>query len=211
MRTNLLLLTGALMLAACGSTQTAQDNLSAIDNQIARADIDPAITTAVQDQILVDPALVAQSNPNAVRHPERPLQAPYPPADVTGVRPAAASADPNAPIAGACGVPFRMGNDWAQRLPAAFPLYPGGQVTEAGGVDAGNCRMRVVTFTTADAPARVLDFYTQAAQRAGFDAERQEKDGDQILGGTKGEGAYYLIVSPRDGGAEVDLIVNDGR
>ena len=39
MRTPLLLLAGTLMLAACGSTETAaENNLSAIDNQIARAD-----------------------------------------------------------------------------------------------------------------------------------------------------------------------------
>lgn len=207
MRTPLLFLAGTCLLAACGSTRTAEDNLSAIDNQIAKADIDPAITTAVQDQIMVDPALVGQSNPNAVRQPERPLSAPYPP----GVQPASASVDPSAPIAGACGVPFQMGNQWAQRLPAAFPVYPGGQITEAAGADAGACRMRAVSFTTADAPARVLDFYGQAAQRAGFDAERQTRDGDQILGGTKGDDAYYLIVSPHEGGSQVDLIVSGGR
>jgi hypothetical protein len=205
----------ALILSACGGTQTAENNLSAIDNQIAQADIDPAITTPIEDQILVDPGLVGQSNPNAVRPPERPLQAPYPTGDAAprGMQQASASGDPSAPIAGACGVPFQMGNDWAQRLPAEFPLYPGATVTEAAGVNAGNCRMRVVSFTTGDNPQRVLDFYSQAAQRAGFDAERQTRDGDQVLGGTNqgSDGAYYLIVTPREHGAEADLIVNGGR
>lgn len=205
----------SLALGGCGSTQTAENNLSAIDNQIAQADIDPAITTAVEDQILVDPALVGQSNPNAVRQPERPLQAPYPTGDAAprgGVQQASVPADPSAPIAGACGVPFQMGNDWAQRLPAEFPLYPGATVTEAAGVNAGNCRMRVVSFTSADNAQRVLDFYAGAAQRAGYDADRQVRGGDQVLGGTKGsDGAYYLIVTPKEHGVEADLIVNGGR
>ena len=35
--------------------------------------------------------------------------------------------------------------------------------------------------------------------------------GDQVLGGTRGEAAYYLIVTPIQSGSDVALIVNNGR
>ena len=63
----------------------------------------------------------------------------------------------------ACGVPFQYGPEWAGRLPAEFPAYPGGRVTEAAGNDRGDCRMRVVTFTTADPHNRVLEYYRSLA------------------------------------------------
>ena len=205
------------LLSGCGGG-TAEANLAQMDNQIAAADIDPAVTSAVEDEILVDPALVQQSNPNGVRHPERPLQAPYP---VDGQAPAGSGvqqasgqlpSDPEAPIAGACGAPFQYGAAWAQRLPAEFPAYPGGRITEAAGNNGGNCRVRVVTFTTPDGFQQVLNWYAGAASRAGFSAEHQVKDGDHVLGGAnqRTDGAYYLIVTPRPEGSDVALIVNNG-
>ena len=116
------------------------------------------------------------------------------PGGQAGRRPAAAPATPSA-----CGVPFVYGNEWANRLPAEFPAYPGGRVTEAAGSDRGDCHMRVVTFTTADPYNRVLEHYRSLADRAGFSAEQQARGGDQVLGGTRGEAAYYLIVTPDPG------------
>ena len=67
------------------------------------------------------------------------------------------------------------------------------------------------TFTTGDAYDRVLDFYRGLARRAGCSAEHQVRGGDQVLGGTDGDAAYYLIVTPTRAGSEVALIVNNGR
>jgi len=217
---------GLLALAACGRGD--QNNLSEMDNSLIGNGADPALTSALEDQILVDPNLVQQAHPNAVRPPETPVQAQYP-ADGTGgnagganggarggagggqARQAAAGAGGGAPIPSACGGTFAYGNEWASRLPAEFPSYPGGRVTEAAGSDRGDCHMRVVTFTTSDPYNRVLEHYRSLADRAGFSAEQQTRGGDQVLGGTRGEAAYYLIVTPIQSGSDVALIVNNGR
>jgi hypothetical protein len=213
-------LAGLLALAACGRGD--QNNLAEMDNSLIGNGADPALTSALEDQILVDPNLVQQSHPNTARPPETPVQAQYP-ADGAGgnaagaapVRQAASAtagggaAAPETPSA--CGTAFAYGNEWANRLPAEFPAYPGGRVTEAAGSDRGDCHMRVVTFTTADPYVRVLEHYRSLADRAGFSAEQQARGGDQVLGGTRGEAAYYLIVTPIQGGSDVALIVNNGR
>ena len=212
-------LAAAVALAACGSGNAA--DLAAAE---AASDIDPALTSALEDQILTDPNLVQQAHPNAVRPPEYPVQAQYPPqaslqfASATAASAAsAASSDGPLPAeaGGRCGGAegFDYGPQWADRLPAEFPAYPDGRVTEAAGKDSGECRIRVVTFRTADPYARVLDWYRAAAARGGFSAEHQMRGGDHVLGGVneRTDGAFYLIVTPVEGGSEVALIVNNGR
>ena len=96
-------------------------------------------------------------------------------------------------------------------MPPEFPAYPGGRLSEAAGNDHGGCHMRVVSFTTADPPQRVIDRYRGLATGNGYSAEQQQRGGDQVLGGTRGESAYYLIVTPQGSGSDVSLIVNNGR
>ncbi|HEX8643081.1 MAG TPA: hypothetical protein VF702_04120 [Allosphingosinicella sp.] len=209
-------------LAACGQGSVANDVAAANE-------ADPALTAALEDPILSDPDLAQQSNRHNVRPPELPTraeypglrtasaEAPHPPG--AGARPHGGSA-PSAPAAGNCGAgrsgapaSFRYGMEWAQRLPTAFPPYPGGRVTEAAGQDSGACRVRVVTFRTSDGYQRVIDWYHQRAVAAGYSAEHQARGRDHVLGGVHQgtNGAYYLIVTPIDGGSEVALIVNNGR
>jgi hypothetical protein len=201
-------------LAACGQ--------GGIANETAASDVDPALTAALQDPILTDQNLVSQANRNNVRPPELPTRAEYPrlqkaSAEAPGAAPAAA---PGLAPAASCGaarggapVQFSYGMEWAQRLPAAFPPYPGGRVTEAAGHDAGACRVRVVTFRTADGHQRILDWYRERVVAAGYSAEHQTRGRDHVLGGVNQgtSGAYYLIVTPVQGGSEVALIVNNGR
>jgi hypothetical protein len=216
-------LAGLLALAAC--SRSPENNLAEMDNSLIGNGADPALTSALEDQILVDPNLVQQTHPNTVRPPETPVQAQYP-ADGAGGSAAAGGAgsagqtrEAAAATAGgaeratpsACGAPFVYGNEWANRLPAEFPTYPGGRVTEAAGSDRGLCHMRVVTFTPPDPYNRVLEHYRSLADRAGFSVEQQTRGGDQVLGGTRGEAAYYLIVTPTQSGSDVALIVNNGR
>ncbi len=100
---------------------------------------------------------------------------------------------------------------WARRLPPAFAVYPGSRITDAAGSEAADCRLRVVTFTTADPAQRVLNHYSDRAARAGYTAEHQRREGDHILAGTDGgESAFYLIVTPTRAGSEVALIANSG-
>ena len=204
-------------LAACGGS--SDNNLAALDNELLANGADPALTSALEDQILVDPT--SSSRPtNAVRPPESPVQAQYPAGSAAeGARRAVAGSSSDARVsftAGeptACGARFDYGAQWANRLPAEFPLYPGARVTEAAGNNTGNCRMRVVTFHTADPNDRVLAHYHALAARAGYSVEQQQRGGDRVLGGTNSrtDGAYYLIVTPAENGSDVALIVNYGR
>ena len=214
----------ALALAACGQGSEANNSLPAND-------ADPALTSALEDQILTDPTLSQQSNRHAVRPPELPTRAEYPNAGAPPVRLASADHPPRSgcgncaasapppppppPSAGGCGgaAAFNYGMEWAQRLPPAFPPYPGGRVTEAAGQDQGPCRVRVVTFRTGDPHQRVLDWYRQRAVEAGYSAEHQPRGRDHVLGGVNQgtNGAFYLIVTPIERGSEVALIVNNGR
>jgi hypothetical protein len=220
-------LAAALALAGCSGGGGSEGNLASLDNQLTN-DADPALTAALQDQIAVDPNLAQQSNRNAVRPPETPTQAPYPtdaarPAQpgqgnggAAGTKPAAQLASaPQGGGAGNCtsGASFDYNNAWAQRLPAAFPFYANGRLTEAAANNANGCSTRVVSFTTADNAQRVLGWYQDRAVQAGYTAERETREGDHILAGTSARdgGAFYLIVTPKPNGSEVALIVNNGR
>ena len=200
-------LAGLLALAACGGGG-AGNNLAAIDNELIANSVDPALTSALEDSLATDNNLNQQAHPNSARPPETPVQAQYP-ADGRPGQSGGGPAQP--PSAAACGGAFDYGPQYASRMPAEFPAYPGGRVTEAAGNDHGDCRMRVVTFTTPDPPRRVLERYRSLAARGGYSAEQRQRGGDQVLGGTRGNSAYYLIVTPAGAGAEVALIVNNGR
>ncbi|HEY0111959.1 MAG TPA: hypothetical protein VGB59_02275 [Allosphingosinicella sp.] len=234
-------LSAAVALAGCGGTK--EQNLASLENEA-----DPALASALNDQILVDPNLTAQSNKNAVRPPATPTQAHYPPPAPAGASTAATaaagakggnSASPaaatvtgasasstetqHAQLAGAAagrggtacsgGARFDYNMGWANRLPAAFPLYPGARVTEAAGNNQGDCRVRAITFTTSDGWQRVLDWYHTRAVRAGYSSEHQLRQGDHVLAGSneRDGGAFYLIVSAKGSGSEVALIANKGR
>jgi len=200
-------LAGLLALAACGQQDA---NIAALDNELMANGADPALTSALEDQILVDPNLVQQAHPNSVRPPETPVQAQYP-AGPDPTRPELRRAAGGA-SGGGCTDRLVIGPQWATRLPPQFPMLPGGRVTEAAGTDDGGCHMRVVTFTSGERFERVLDFYRGAATRAGYSADHQVRGGDHVLGGTNAttDGAYYLIVTPTGAGSEVALIVNHG-
>lgn len=193
----------ALALAAC-NRGGGEDNLADLAN-----DADPAVTSALNDQILVDENLVAQSNKNAARPSPTPAGAPYPAPGKAGGPPAA--------LAGPKGCSdarrFDYNMAWARRLAPNFPVYPGGKVNEAAANNSGGCSTRVVTFATADDWQRVLDWYHTRAVGAGYSSEHQVRDGDHILAGAndRDKGAFYLIVTPKAKGSEVALIANNGR
>ena len=199
----------ALSLAACQSS----DEVAKADARTAGSDADPAMTSALEDQILVDPALTQQSNKNAIRPAETPMQAQYPAeAGQPGAAEQARLSLMNGNGAGCGNGPFNYDMAWAKRLPADFALYPNARVTEAAGNNERGCSMRVVTFASADAPDRVLDYYRGRALNAGYSAEQQRREGDHVLAGTnpRNGGHYYLIVTPKPAGSEVALIANNG-
>jgi hypothetical protein len=226
----------ALALAACGGQKT--DQLNALDQSLAgnavnAQDVDPALAASLEDQIMVDPSLSAQSNRDAVRPPKEPMRAPIP-----GDAPAAGetgklmsapkavamdAADTPATLGAlanqqaksrgqSCGGNLGYSQGWATRLPADVPLFPRARVTEAAGSDAGGCR--AVSFTSGAALQTVIDFYYTQAVRAGFSADHRADGAEHMLGGTRARdgGAFVVMARARaGGGTEVDLLTNNGK
>jgi hypothetical protein len=162
---------------------------------LVASDVDPAVTSAINDPILTDRTLSSQSNRNAIRSVAGPAEAFYPP-----------NAD-KLPAPACAGATLVEGAAWAGRLPPEFALYPGARIVEAAGTDAASCRLRAVELVSADPWDRVLGWYQARAAGASYAVARRVRDGDQILSGRRGDQAFYLIASPRGGGSEVSLIV----
>ncbi len=199
-----------LALAGCQGSEEG----SRKGEQAAGNDADPALTSALEDQILVDPALTQQSNKNAVRPPEAPAQAQYP--AEPNVRASVAEQARKSLWDGngqGCGNgPFNYHADWAKRLPAEFAMPAGARLLEAAGHNERGCALRVVTFSVGKPSERVLDYYRNRALGAGYTAEQQRRDGDHVLAGSnpRNGGHYYLIVTPKPTGSDVALIANNG-
>jgi len=235
------LVAGLLMatagLAGCRDNPDKTE-LSPLDEGLV--DADPAIKGALQDKIMVDPTLADQSNRNAVGPGTRLIEGGVPaiPAGRAAAAAEAAAAmkagklvkAPKAlPFEGGanepktigalaaqqskikCESPLRYDRGWADRLPAAFSVYPRATVREAAGVKDSKCNLRVVNFQTAASLQGVLDYYNTLAIRAGYDTDHRVDGEDHILGGTNGDFAY-VVFARRDGGmTDVDLVASGGR
>ncbi|APW73226.1 MULTISPECIES: hypothetical protein [Sphingopyxis] len=112
---------------------------------------------------------------------------------------------------GSCDAKLTYGNQWADRLPAAFPVYPRATLREAAGVAGGQCNIRVVNFQTAASLQGVLDYYHTMAIRAGYTSDHRINGNEHMLGGTRGDLAY-VVFARRDGGmTDVDLVASGGK
>lgn len=114
----------------------------------------------------------------------------------------------------ACGGALAYDLAWAKRLPVVFDVYPDARVTRAAGSEKGDCRMRLVAFTSEADVGRILDWYHTIAIRAGYSSEHQTRGAEHILGGAneRDGGAFYLVAAPLEGGgSDVALIANNGR
>ena len=87
-----------LALMACGKHDGERD-LDTLDNELVDAGAgapnssDPAMTAALHDQIMVDPALAQHSNANSVRPPAQPYSGGVPPVTIAQSAGAAPGAD----------------------------------------------------------------------------------------------------------------------
>ena len=112
---------------------------------------------------------------------------------------------------GACDAKLTYGNVWAERLPAAFKVYPRATLREAAGIAGGKCNIRVVNFQTAAPMQIVLDYYHTLAIHNGYTSDHRVNGNEHMLGGTKGDLAYVLFMR-RDGGmTDVDLVASGGK
>jgi hypothetical protein len=112
---------------------------------------------------------------------------------------------------GGCDAKLTYGNQWAERLPAAFRVYPRATLREAAGVAGGKCNLRVVNFQTAASVQGVLNYYHTLAIRNGYTSDHRVRGNEHMLGGTKGDLAF-VVFARRDGGmTDVDLVASGGR
>ncbi len=113
---------------------------------------------------------------------------------------------------GTCDAQLSYDIAWANKMPAPFPVYPKGRVSEAAGVAGNACNIRVVSFSSANGMQQIVDYYFTRARGAGYDAEYVIRDGQHALGGVRGDDAYYITFTPRkDGGTDVDIVASGGR
>lgn len=217
-----------LALTACSDSAASEKNLSALDAELvggadAGNSVDPALMSALEDQIMVDPALASQANGDSIRPPPQSYSAAVPAGGATeggeapggeklmrAPQPAAVTQCTTCPSSSqattlgglaarqkgatkGCAANVRYSAAWAQRLPAELPLHPRANVIEAAGAD-GDCALRVVNFTVAAPVQHVLDWYYTRAMRGGYTAEHQLSDAEHILGGTrKRDDSAYVL------------------
>ena len=226
---------------AADNTTSSDDRLAAqlAQNGAATAN-DPALRAALRDQIMVDPTLIGRANADAIRPPTEPYAAEIPPDGIadTGKPPEDDRVTPAPPAKSPCpqcvaarraltlgalaeaqGKPFGecaaavgYSAQWANRLPAAIPLYPRATVIEAAGADGAGCALRIVSFRSTASPQRLLDWYYTKLRAAGFGAQHQADGAEHVLAATKpGGGAVMLLVrAGAEGGSDADLMVDPG-
>ncbi len=215
-----------LAVSACGGNAPADQKADKLDERLlGKGDADPVLTSALEDQIMVDPSLANMSNRNAVKAADAPMTAPVPP-ETTGPSAAAERSAANVTLGqlaskqaaaardkfAGCGLDVDYSMQWATRLPADIPLYPRARVDEAAGSDMPGCKLRAITFTTPAPQRAVIDFYIGQSKRSGFASSTEAKGRETLVGGTRNDGAaYYVVVTPAEaGGTIVDLVLNNG-
>jgi hypothetical protein len=213
----------AVLLTGCGGDKKKDGDASGkeLAGNASGDQTDPALTSALEDQIMVDPALAQQRNGAAARPGPAPAQSPIPSTAPGGGNgssgqtigelaqtQAAGKAATNA----ACYRNLQYSVAWAQRLPAELPLFTDAQVSEAAGNATAPCNVRVVSFVSGAAIDRLVEFYEASSKRAGFATERQGAGAERVVAGDKGADAFYATFrSRKGGGTEVDLLANHGR
>jgi len=215
-------------LAACGSTATPERNLDSLDSELVDTNgsapaKDPALMSALQQQIMVDPVLAQASNGDAVRPPNQPFAAPVASETVAGGgAPAATGPLKNAPAPSAncpnckiaqnsmtlgalagqqknprtadCVKGLNYAAGWANRLPADLPLFPDARVTEAAGTDRGGCAMRAVSYSSPAPLQKVIDYYYTKGMAGGYAPEHQAQGGNHVVGGTRAKDDAAFVV-----------------
>jgi hypothetical protein len=213
----------AVLLTGCGGSK--KKDVDALDKELvgnaAGDQTDPALTSALEDQIMVDPALAQQKNGAAARPGAAPAQSPIPSTapgggDGAGGQTigelAQAQSAGKAATNAACYRNLQYSAAWAQRLPAELPLFTDAQVSEAAGNASPGCNVRVVSFVSGATIDRLVQFYEASTKRAGFATERQGSGAERVVAGDKGPDAFYATFRTRPaGGTEVDLLANHGR
>jgi hypothetical protein len=110
-----------------------------------------------------------------------------------------------------CGKRYRMDIGWARRLPAGLEPYPGAELVEAAGNDAGGCHLRIVSYVSSASVEDLVAWYRRA-DKAGFETEHVRNGEADVVAGTRqpqGD-AFHATIVPEGARSTVDLVVNHG-
>ena len=172
----LLPLFSMLALAGCGDTpnEAASPAPAALATSTAASvpAADPALTAALRDQIMVDPALVQQANADTIRPPTQPQSGAVPPVDIAAAaqaQPAALTTSPGETLRSA---PAPTGN--CRQCAIARQSLTLGALAEAQGGRVGQCAANVdYSAGWANRLPRGLPLYPDArvAEAAGADGQ----------------------------------------
>lgn len=210
----------ALSITACGK----KDDAEALDNRLAaKADADPALTAALEDQIMVDTGLQAQANADSIRPPKEPKQTPVPADEPTRV----ADASPAVTLGSlaakqgemsrdsfhGCGLSVSYSTGFAAKVPTDLPAYGGSKVLEAAGSDENGCALRAVSYAVPAGADAAAAHYADVAKQAGYQvAIKAEGKGKMVSGRRAADGgSFYVIVQGQGAASTADLVVNNGR
>lgn len=224
-------LASVLLLAGCGSADKAEK---------AKAENDPAVTSALGDEIMVDPELAGQQGPAGGSAIELPPErrtpeaiaamkaeaaklaggeihsapAPSDGGDATRLVEGAATAAQMAAAARTgkvdCAGKVEYSANWVNSLPAVLAVYPQGAVQEAAGTDSEGCKLRVVSFVTPVGPGDIIDFYYTRVRSGGYDASHRVDGEGHVLGGNKAGAAYLVYARKLDNGLTEVDLVSSG-
>ena len=218
MKTSPIVLACATALAFAGCHKADQQkSVDALDKELTSTNAaDPAVSGALQDQIMVDPQLASKANAHSIRPPDQPLGVPLPPSEH---RATADTAPPQTlgqrayasinPGKSGCNMAVRYSALWATKLPADLPIYPQGHVSEAAGSDTPTCHLRVVSFRSTAGQQTIADYYTSQGHQAGYEVGLS---GDTLNGTRAKDGAMFSItLTAANSGTDVDIVSNAGR
>lgn len=109
---------------------------------------------------------------------------------------------------------IRSGVESGEALPAGFALYPGARLITSTALTAEGQENRsgMVGFETQDSTDKVIAFYKDAAQRAGYKVEGEIVMPDMAMIGGKKPGAepFQIIVNNTEGKSTATFISGGG-
>ncbi len=193
-----------VFLAGCGAQPAA-------DNSIAP--VDPAVTTALNDPLMVDPLLEQRHNRDALKPADEPYRALLPPGQPDPLRGellptiaarSAAYLAEQGKTACLNGLSYSYG--WAATL--ALPLPADARVAEAAGNDRNGCALWLVAYSSTADPARIEQSYRSVA---GYTVESRSEEGATVLRGRKGAEGFRATIYPASGGSAVDVVATAAR
>jgi hypothetical protein len=177
-----------LALSACGPKPAADNNIDSLDAELTgnsqAANRDPAMTSALQDQIMVDPALAGQANNDAVRPPQQPY---------SGATPPDGMAPPKVTDAGSAGVGGSSSAGTGKSAPAPSGACPQCKIKDDS-VTLGALAQRQADKRTAGC-AHGLQYSTSWVQRLPSDIPLYPDARVDEAAGTAGSGCSLRVVS----------------